>query len=241
MCAGLTPCGRYLTLTSVLDRLRSIAHRPGMSFQLVPQLFRQEESLRMLAALQYVRSGNDHIIYDVVRCVPIAEGRQYIGVRVQLVGRIGNTVTPFHIDGRALHKAVFQTLQRYGTTYGRDALERIRGLVRDAHVRSRWSRLSGKTLGLDVSFEEVMDRVRGFLIHTHLPQHAGWAFATSCCALIPVPAARWPIINCLGKRNPNAGCVLCSVCDTAGAVASVKASGPPTRTSTIRTVPPTDR
>jgi len=267
---------------SVLDRLKSRARRSGMSFQLVLQLFCQEEFLRRLAVSRYrerfvlkgglllyslsgfagrptmdvdvlmrgisneigtvervvraildVSSGNDYVIYDVVRCVPIAEGRQYTGVRVQLVGRIGNTVTPFHIDvavgdiivpkpiereiptqldgfsapviltyslesivaekldaiiarmnmnsrmkdfydlyyiasvyhidGRALQEAVFQTLQRRGTAYGGDTLEGIRGLVRDADVRSRWSRFSRKTLGLEVSLEEVMDRVCGFL------------------------------------------------------------------------------
>ena len=69
----------------------------------------------------------------------------------------------YHIDGRALQEAVFQTLQRRGTAYGGDTLEGIRGLVRDADVRSRWSRFSRKTLGLEVSLEEVMDRVCGFL------------------------------------------------------------------------------
>ncbi|OPZ49703.1 MAG: hypothetical protein BWY92_01309 [Firmicutes bacterium ADurb.BinA052] len=38
---------------SVLDRLRSRARRSGISFQLVLQLFCQEESLRRLAVSQY--------------------------------------------------------------------------------------------------------------------------------------------------------------------------------------------
>ncbi len=86
----------------------------------------------------------------------------------------------YHIDGRALHEAVFQTLQRRGTAYGGDTLERIRGLARDADVRSRWSRFSKKTLGLEVSLEEVMHRERFMLlfspgsvcvIQTHLRPH----------------------------------------------------------------------
>ena len=38
---------------SVLDRLKSRARRSGISFQLVLQLFCQEESLRRLAVSQY--------------------------------------------------------------------------------------------------------------------------------------------------------------------------------------------
>ncbi|MEA4882968.1 MAG: nucleotidyl transferase AbiEii/AbiGii toxin family protein [Clostridia bacterium] len=52
----------------------------------------------MVKAILDVPSGNDYVVYDVEHCDPIAEGREYAGARVQLVGRVGNTRTPFHVD-----------------------------------------------------------------------------------------------------------------------------------------------
>ena len=219
----------------LLYSLSGFAGRPTMDVDVLMRGISNEIGTveQVVRSILDVSSGNDYVAYDVVRCAPIAEGREYTGVRVQLVGRIGNTMTPFHIDvavgdvvvpkpierkiatqlhgfsapviltyslesvvaekldtivarlnmnsrmkdfydlyyiagvyhidGRALQEAVFQTLQRRGTAYGRDTLEKIMGLMRDANVRSRWSRFSRKTLGLDVSLEEVMDRVYGFL------------------------------------------------------------------------------
>jgi predicted nucleotidyltransferase component of viral defense system len=219
----------------LLYSLSGFAGRPTMDVDVLMRGISNEIGTveQVVRSILDVPSSNDCVAYDVVRCAPIAEGREYTGVRVQLVGRVGNTVTPFHIDvavgdvvvpkpierkiptqldgfsapviltyslesivaekletiiarmnmnsrmkdfydlyyiagvyyidGRELQEAVFQTLQRRGTAYGRDTLERIRGLVRDANVQSRWSRFSRRTLGLDVSLEEVMDRVCGFL------------------------------------------------------------------------------
>ena len=43
-------------------------------------------------------TGNDYIVFEINGIEPIAEFREYNGVRVKLVGRIKNTRTPFHID-----------------------------------------------------------------------------------------------------------------------------------------------
>lgn len=52
----------------------------------------------VIRAILQSPSGNDTVVFSVPQCQRIVEARQYPGVRVRVVGRIGNTRTPFHID-----------------------------------------------------------------------------------------------------------------------------------------------
>ncbi len=132
---------------SVLDRLRTKARSSGKSFQLLLQLFCQEEFLRrvqhsnyatnlvlkgglliyclsgftsrptmdidfllrrqpnylpeierMLNQIIAVATDNDYVVFEIVSISPIAEQREYSGVRAKLIGRIKNTRSPFHVD-----------------------------------------------------------------------------------------------------------------------------------------------
>jgi len=133
--------------TSTLDRLRNKAKETGKSFQVLLQLFCQEEMLRKVALSNYssslvlkggmfiyclcgfesrptvdidfllrhqsnsldeiekmirtiidIDTGNDFISLEIRKVEPIAERREYNGVRVQMIGRIKNTRLPFDID-----------------------------------------------------------------------------------------------------------------------------------------------
>ncbi len=132
---------------SVLDRLKNKAKETGISYQVMLQLFCQEEILRRVARSSYahnlvlkgglfiyclcgfesrptidmdfllrrqnnapdeaeqmikkiigVDTGNNFITFDIKKVEPIAEHREYSGVRIQMIGIIKNTRSPFDID-----------------------------------------------------------------------------------------------------------------------------------------------
>ena len=132
---------------SVLQRLKNKAQSSGRSFQLILQLFCQEEFLRRVTKSRFnknlvlkgglflyslsgfesrptmdvdfllrhisnqfdkvqsmvkeiisVDTGNDYVGYEIKGVEKIADHREYNGVRVQLIGQIKNTKTPFDVD-----------------------------------------------------------------------------------------------------------------------------------------------
>jgi predicted nucleotidyltransferase component of viral defense system len=132
---------------SLLDKLKNKSRNTGKDFQLVLQLFCQEEFLRRLQLSQYsnnlilkgglflysisgfesrptrdvdfllknisnaqemissilkeiiaIETPCNFVIYEVKSLEPIAEHREYNGIRAKVIARIKNTRTPFDID-----------------------------------------------------------------------------------------------------------------------------------------------
>ncbi|MBE5847852.1 MAG: nucleotidyl transferase AbiEii/AbiGii toxin family protein [Lachnospiraceae bacterium] len=133
--------------TSTLTRLKNQSKEAGIPFQVVLQLFAQEEFLRKLSLSQYadnlilkggmfiytltgfdsrptrdidfliknlhgstenieqtmrdicdISTGNDFIAIEVLNAKTISEDKEYPGVRVSFMGRIGKVRAPFSID-----------------------------------------------------------------------------------------------------------------------------------------------
>lgn len=53
---------------------------------------------QMINKIIYTDTGNDFINFEIIKIEPIAQHRKYNGVRVQLIGRIKNTRSPFNVD-----------------------------------------------------------------------------------------------------------------------------------------------
>ena len=132
---------------SLLDKLKNKARSTGKDFQLVLQLFCQEEFLRRLQLSKYnnnlilkgglflysisgyvsrptrdvdfllkdisnapefislllkeiieIETQSSFIVYEIKSLEPIAEHREYNGIRAKVIARIKNTRTPFEID-----------------------------------------------------------------------------------------------------------------------------------------------
>lgn len=269
---------------SVLDRLRAKARSSGKSFQLLLQLFCQEEFLRRVqhskygtnlvlkgGLLIYCLSGfasrptmdidfllrhhsnylpeiermfneiiagatdNDYVTFEVISISPIAEQREYSGVRIKLVGRIKNIRSPFNVDlgvgdvvvpraefrqmptqlpgftepeilayslestisekfdaiisrmelssrmkdyydiyylaltnrfdARKLQEAISQTLQKRGTHYENDTMERVISFAHDSSMQQRWSNfIAGVPLASgDLALDVVLHTIGMFL------------------------------------------------------------------------------
>ena len=74
---------------SVIARLKRRADQDGLQLQLLLNLFCQEDFLRRIQKSRYC----NNLILEV-----IAEDKQYNGIRVNLVGLINKTRTPFSVD-----------------------------------------------------------------------------------------------------------------------------------------------
>lgn len=267
---------------SVLDRLKTKARITGKSYQLLLQLFCQEEFLRRVNHSKYVnnlvlkgglllyflshfesrptmdidfalrnmsntmqeveamvkevalaQTGNDFILLEAIGTDRITEKREYSGVRIKMVGHIKNTRTPFDVDfgvgdaivpkpgaqrlptqledfeapeiltyslestvaekfdaiisrmeltsrmkdfydiyylaqsyrfdARKLQEALFQTLQKRGTLYERDTLERVLAFAQDSIMRQKWRNFCEKTLRQSIDFHKVLRLINLFL------------------------------------------------------------------------------
>lgn len=134
-------------IKSILQKLKNKAQESGLSFQLVLQLFCQEEFLRRLSYSEYqsnlilkgglflylitnfesrptmdidflmknlsnenekilkmiqdiinLNTGNEFIDFEIKSISSITEHKNYHGARIKMIGKIGNTKTPFDID-----------------------------------------------------------------------------------------------------------------------------------------------
>ena len=65
----------------------------------------------------------------------------------------------FDFDGAKLQTAIFETLQRRGTSYNRDSFKRIIGLADDTDMQKRWryflKNVKDDTLELSTVIEEI--------------------------------------------------------------------------------------
>ena len=105
---------------SVLTRLKNQSKEEGIPFQMVLQLFAQEEFLRKLSlsidfliknlhgSLENIEqtmrdicntsTGNDFITLEVLGTEAISVDKKYPGVKTTFMGRIGKVRIPFSID-----------------------------------------------------------------------------------------------------------------------------------------------
>lgn len=84
----------------LLYSLSGFRGRPTMDVDFAARKMRSDPTAiaDMVRDIVETRTGNDYVTFEVKDIVPIAESREYNGVRVHLVGCIKNTRTPFHID-----------------------------------------------------------------------------------------------------------------------------------------------
>jgi predicted nucleotidyltransferase component of viral defense system len=268
---------------STIDRLKYKAKASGKSFQLILQLFSQEEFLRRVNSSKYrnnmilkgglllyclsgfsgrptmdidflIRnisnetsdiekvikdiinqsSDNSFVSFQIREIAPIAEHREYNGIRVKLTSIIQNTKTPFDVDmgvgdviipkpemraiptqlegfaqpeimtyslesviaekfdailermelgsrmkdyydifylantfsfeGRKLQEAIFETLQKRGTSYEPESLDRIYRFKDDDNVKKMWKLFIKNTLKQDAEFETVLKTISNLLM-----------------------------------------------------------------------------
>ena len=70
----------------------------------------------------------------------------------------------FDFDGRALYEAIFETLQRRGTPYKRDAVVFRTDFCRLEDKQKQWRAFLKRTVKMQLEFEQVMGRIRDFLL-----------------------------------------------------------------------------
>ena len=95
----------------------------------------------------------------------IAEKFDAILQRFELTGRMKDfydiyyLARTFDFDGAKLQTAIFETLQRRGTSYNRDSFKRIIGLADDTDMQKRWryflKNVKDDTLELSTVIEEI--------------------------------------------------------------------------------------
>jgi len=52
----------------------------------------------MMKRIIQTDTGNDFVTFEIKKVQPIALHREYNGIRVQLIGKIKNTKSPFDVD-----------------------------------------------------------------------------------------------------------------------------------------------
>lgn len=84
----------------LLYSLSGFTSRPTMDVDLLARRMPADPTVieKIVHEIAGTSTGNDYIVFEINGIEPIAEFREYTGVRVKLVGRIKNTRTPFHID-----------------------------------------------------------------------------------------------------------------------------------------------
>ena len=69
----------------------------------------------------------------------------------------------FDFDGCKLKEAVFETLQNRGTSYGRDSLDHIAQLAKDADMITKWNHFLRTIKTSELDFGEVVNAIVHFL------------------------------------------------------------------------------
>ena len=99
----------------------------------------------------------------------IAEKFDAILQRFELTGRMKDfydiyyLARTFDFDGARLQTAIFETLQRRGTTYDKDCFKRIVALAKDEDMQKRWKYFLKNIKDDTLLFTVVIDEIRTFL------------------------------------------------------------------------------
>ncbi len=99
----------------------------------------------------------------------IAEKFDAILQRFELTGRMKDfydiyyLAKTFDFDGAKLQTAIFETLQRRGTSYDRDSFKRIAALAEDEDMQKRWKYFLKNIKDDTPEFTLVIDEIRTFL------------------------------------------------------------------------------
>ncbi len=99
----------------------------------------------------------------------IAEKFDAILQRFELTGRMKDfydiyyLARTFDFDGAILQTAIFETLQRRGTTYDKDCFKRIVALAKDEDMQKRWKYFLKNIKDDTLLFTVVIDEIRTFL------------------------------------------------------------------------------
>ena len=99
----------------------------------------------------------------------IAEKFDAILQRFELTGRMKDfydiyyLARTFNFEGVKLQAAIFQTLQKRGTTYDRDSFKRIVALAEDEVMQKRWRFFLKNIKDDTLEFSKVIDEIQKFL------------------------------------------------------------------------------
>ena len=99
----------------------------------------------------------------------IAEKFDAILQRFELTGRMKDfydiyyLARTFDFDGAKLQTAIFETLQRRGTSYNRDSFKRIIGLADDTDMQKRWRYFLNNVKDDTLELSTVIEELRIFL------------------------------------------------------------------------------
>ena len=124
---------------SVLQKLRNKAQKTGVSFQLILQLFCQEEFLRRLGYSKY----QDNLVLQG--------------------GLLLYLITQFESRPTMDQEAIFETINNRRRRYEKDTLEKVEFLKEDTELLSRWKMFIENTLEINLSFEQVIVNVVNFI------------------------------------------------------------------------------
>ena len=99
----------------------------------------------------------------------IAEKLDAILQRFELTGRMKDFYDIYYLsqtfdfDGEKLSAAIKGTLRNRNTEYNADSFQRIKALVSDENMQTRWRHFLGTLNDPDIPFAEVMDGISAFI------------------------------------------------------------------------------
>ena len=74
----------------------------------------------------------------------------------------------FDFDGRSLYEAIFETFQRRGTPYERNAIVFSKDFGLSSDKQKQWTAFMKRTVKAQVEFVQIMDRIREFLFPVYM-------------------------------------------------------------------------
>lgn len=69
----------------------------------------------------------------------------------------------FNFDGRALYDAIYETFNKRGTAYQREAVVFADGFIMSEEKKRQWDAFVGRTTKIAVSFEQAIHRLKTFI------------------------------------------------------------------------------
>lgn len=177
--------------------------------------------------------GNDFVRFEINSIEPIAEHREYNGVRVKLLAQVKSTRTPFHVDmgvgdviipksevrklptqlsdfaapevmtyslestiaekfdaiiarmelgsrmkdyydiyylanhyefdARTLQEAIFATLQKRGTNYSKDTMDKVYAFAQNSEMQTKWQHFAKRTMKINLELVEILRVIQLFI------------------------------------------------------------------------------
>ena len=99
----------------------------------------------------------------------ISEKFDAIITRMELSGRMKDFFDIYYLstisdfEGKKLQEAIYETLTKRETPYGKESLMLVRGLSNDKDMMIRWNSFSNKVLRMELDFNEVLEMIITFL------------------------------------------------------------------------------